>query len=125
MDLSGLIDQVSRDPSFAGLGELIASGKKSQGVVWSGVALDSAKPCLVAALRSKLGRPIVVVTPRDSSAVALQEQIALWSATPENVYLFPEPDTLPYEQRAWDPSIALDRIRVLDLLVQHTKDTAP
>ncbi len=125
MDLSGLIDQVSRDPSFAGLGELIASGKKGQGVVWSGVALDSAKPCLVAALRSKLGQPIVVVTPRDSSAVALQEQIALWSATPENVHLFPEPDTLPYEQRAWDPSIALDRIRVLDLLVNYTKDTAP
>ena len=125
MDLTGLIDQVTRDPSFVGLGKLVASRAKGPGVVWSGVALDSAKPCLVAALRSKLGRPIVVVTPRDASATALYEQVSLWSSSPENVHLFPEPDTLPYESRGWDPSIALDRIRVLDLLVKDTRSKAP
>ena len=125
MDLTGLIDQVTRDPSFVGLGKLVAARAKGQGVVWSGVALDSAKPCLVAALRSKLGRPIVVVTPRDANATALYEQVSLWSSSPENVHLFPEPDTLPYESRGWDPSIALDRIRVLDLLVKDTRSKAP
>ena len=82
MDLTGLIYQVTQDPSFVGLGKLVASRAKGPGVVWSGVALDSAKPCLVAALRSKLGRPIVVVTPRDASASALYEQVSLWSVYP-------------------------------------------
>ena len=125
MNLTGLIDQVTRDPSFVGLGKLVASRARGPGVVWSGVALDSAKPCLVAALRSKLGRPIVVVTPRDASASALYEQVSLWSSSPENVHLFPEPDAFPYESRGWDPSIALDRIRVLDLLVKDTRSKAP
>ena len=125
MDLSGLIDQVSRDPSFEGLARKVASSKGKPGTVWSGVALDSAKPCLVAALHRKLGRPVVVVTPRDANAVALHEQISLWSSSPEEVLLFPEPDALPYESQTWDVSVALDRIRALDRLAKASPGAAP
>ena len=89
MDLTGLIEEVSREPSFKELGGFDASKEGKARTVWSGVALDSAKPCLVAALHGKLSRPIVVVTPRDSGAVALHEQISLWSSSPEDVHLFP------------------------------------
>ena len=120
MDLSGLIEQVTRDPGIGGLARRAASSKSV-----SVVALDAAKPCLVAALSRELGKPILVVTARGTEAVALQEQISLWSSSGEKVSLFPEPDALPYEARAWDPAVALDRIRVLDMLVNESARTAP
>ena len=120
MDLSGLIDHVSRDPGIGALVRRIASSKAV-----AAVALDAAKPFLVAALRRELGRPILVVTARGAGAVTLQEQISLWTSSEEKVCLFPEPDTLPYEARGWDPGVALDRLRVLDLLVNETRESAP
>ena len=120
MDLSGLIEQVDRDP---GIGALVGRIASSNTV--SIVTLDATKPCLVAALSRELGRPILVVTARGTGAVALQEQISLWSCSGEKVSLLPEPDALPYEARAWDPAVALDRMRVLDMLVNESAGTAP
>ena len=120
MDLSGLIECVIRDPAVRGLVQVVASRKPLSAVV-----LDSAKPCLVAALRRELGRPILVVTARGGGAVAMQEQISLWSSSGEEVSLFPEPDVLPYEARGWDPAVALDRIRVLDVLVNESRGAGP
>ena len=120
MDLSGLIKHVTRDPAIGALARRAASSKAV-----SAVALDAAKPCLVAALGRELGRPILVVTARGAGAVAMQEQISLWTSSGDKVYLFPEPDALPYEARGWDPALALDRIRVLDMLANGAGDSAP
>ena len=120
MDLSGLIEQVTRDP---GIGDL--AGRVAPSTTVSCVALDAAKPCLVATLRRELGRPILVITARGGGAVALQEQISLWNSSGDEVYLFPEPDALPYEARGWDPAVVQDRIRVLDMLVNGLGGDAP
>ena len=119
-DLSGLIEPVTRDPAIGALVRGIASSKAV-----SAVALDAAKPCLVAALSRELGRPILVVSARGAGAVALHEQVSLWLSSGDKAYLFPEPDTLPYEPRGWDPTIALDRIRVLDLMAKGRWESAP
>lgn len=120
MDLSGLIEYLTRDPAIAGLVRGVASSSPV-----SAVALDAAKPCLVAALERELGKPILVVTARGAGAVALREQISLWSSSGDTVFLFPEPDTLPYEARGWDPAVALDRLRTLDMLARETRGSAP
>ena len=125
MDLKGLTDLLNRDPATEALARAIASSGGKRGIVWSGVALDSAKPGLIAALHQRLQRPIVVITPRDSAATALYEQVTLWSASPDAIHLFPEPDAFPYEPSAWDPSIAIERLRTLDLLANGVPGPAP
>ncbi len=71
---------------------------------------EGAKPYLLAALQRRLGVPILVVTARPGRARELQEQIALWSADPDRVLLFPEPDSLPYERMPADPTATAARL---------------
>jgi len=81
----------------------------------SAVVLEAAKPYLIAALYSSLGRPLLVVTAQPENCRKLHEQIAAWSSF-SGVKLFPEPDTLPYERFASDTATGLERIQVLAAL---------
>ncbi|MBL7182973.1 MAG: transcription-repair coupling factor [Anaerolineae bacterium] len=62
-------------------------------------------------------RPLVVVTARPEQANQLYSQLRLWSAKPESVLLFPEPNALPYEHIAWNIETIQQRIRVLAALL--------
>ena len=65
----------------------------------------SARPCLLAALQRDLDAPLLIVVPRADDARRLHDQIAMWSARPGSVLLYPEPDVLPYERTpGGDPS---------------------
>ena len=61
----------------------------------------------------------MIVTARSESAKHLREQLEFWAADPTDLHLFPEPDVRPYERQSWGTSVALDRLRVLDLLTRH------
>ena len=63
--------------------------------------ITSARPYLIAALQQDLGRPILVVTAQPERAQQLYAELRVWSATPEGVLRFPEPDALPYERVPW------------------------
>ncbi len=103
--LHGLLDLIDRWPGLASLLERL--GRRDPAAL---AMAEGAKPYLLAALQQRLGVPILVVTARPGRARELQEQIALWSADPDRVLLFPEPDSLPYERMPADPTATAARL---------------
>ncbi len=84
--------------------------------------LSAARPYLIAALQCDLGRPTVVVTARVEQANKLYEQLRLWSASPEAILRFPEPEALPYERIPWNVETIQQRIQVLTALTQKGRE---
>ena len=120
LNLSGLLSLVEDIPSYR---ELI-QGLRAQDTAPRSLPypvtlslLSSARPYLIAALQRDLDRPLVVVTARPEQANQLYSQLRLWSARPESVLLFPEPNALPYEHIAWNVETIQQRIRVLATLL--------
>jgi transcription-repair coupling factor (superfamily II helicase) len=120
-DLSQLLTLIKDTPAYRRLLE----GFKGQGNK-AVVALDAARPYLIAALHRDLRLPLLVVTAQPENAKKLHEQLLSWSAGGE-VMLFPEPDVLPYERLASDTTTEMERIQVLSALAGGAKepDAAP
>ncbi len=126
LNLSGLHSLIENIPSYR---ELIEDWRARDTVPLSlphpltlGL-LSSARPYLIAALQRDLAKPLVVVTARSEQANRLYSQLRLWSARPESVLLFPEPNALPYEHIAWNTETIQQRIRVLATLLQVEEDS--
>ncbi len=113
MDLSLLLNLIDTMPAYRRLIETLQQKISPDNTV---VALDAARPYLVAALYRSLRVPVLVVTARPENARKLQEQLAGWSNG--QPVLFPEPDVLPYERLASDSATEMDRVRVLSLLAR-------
>ena len=106
--LHGLLKLIERWDRFPPLLESLRHGET---VV---LALpEGAKPYLLAALQRRLRAPILLVTARPGRARELQEQIASWSAAPDQVLLFPEPDSLPHERMPSDPAATAARLSAM------------
>ncbi len=84
------------------------------------VVLDAAKPYLLAALYLRLRLPMLVVTAQPSNSKKLYEQLSIW-CHPTQIRFLSEPDALPYERIASDPSTELERLRVLSTLANKTE----
>jgi transcription-repair coupling factor (superfamily II helicase) len=117
MDLSPLLSLIDAMPAYS---RLIATLKQKSSLDNAVVALDAARPYLIAALYQSLQVPVLVVTARPENARKLQEQLAGWSNG--RPFLFPEPDVLPYERLASDSSTEMDRVRVLSALSRYGLD---
>ncbi len=118
--LDGLLNLIDRWGRFPSLLERLRRGEP--------VALapaEGAKPYLLAALQRRLAVPILVVTARPGRARELQEQIVLWSACPERVLLFPDPDALPYERMPADPVATAARLSALRQLGENRPHPDP
>jgi len=77
------------------------------------VVIDAAKPYALAALHRELKLPMLVVSAKPERARWLQDQLRCWGA---EAALFPEPDSLPYEQMPSDPYTVSQRVRALHSL---------
>jgi transcription-repair coupling factor (superfamily II helicase) len=73
---------------------------------------EAARPYFIAALRRHLAVPLLVVAPRRDRAQELYDQLRIWSPEP-GVYLFREPDVLPYERIPWDRETIQERLEAL------------
>ena len=119
LSLSGLLSLIEDIPSYRELIEGLGVQHATQRSLPSTFhpltlsLLSAARPYLIAALQRDLERPLVVVTARPEKAHQLYSQLRLWSARPENVLLFPEPNALPYEHITWNIETIQQRIRVL------------
>ncbi|MFQ6015394.1 MAG: transcription-repair coupling factor [Anaerolineae bacterium] len=80
--------------------------------------LEAARPYLIAALQQDWPAPLLVISPRPEKAVQFHRQLRHWSAEPENVLLFPEPDALPFERTAWHSETKQRRLTVLSKLTE-------
>ncbi len=120
-DLSLLLKLIDELPSFK---ELLFRIKESGDKDIQVSLLDAAKPYLIASLSKKLQIPILVVTAQPENAKSLFEQIAYWCST-RDTYIFPEPDTLPYQRTIADYSVEQDRLQVLSALIDSNKKKQP
>jgi transcription-repair coupling factor (superfamily II helicase) len=121
MNLSSLLSLVQDIPSYRELIESLRGQDAAPQSLFYPLTLSllsAARPYLIAALQQDLERSILVVTARPEQATQLHSQLRLWSARPESVLLFPEPNALPYEQIAWDVETIQQRTRVLAMLLQ-------
>jgi transcription-repair coupling factor (superfamily II helicase) len=75
-----------------------------------------ARPYIIAALQQDLGQPILVVTSQPERARQIYDELRIWSATPEGVLRFPEPDALPYERVPWAIETIGERLATLAAL---------
>ena len=114
MNLSGLLALANRIPVY----QQLLAALRSVGVERLSPLqlLSAARPYLLAALHADLRQPIVVVVARTDQARQVFLQLRDWSATPEHILLFQEPDALPYERIPWTGDTIRRRITTLATL---------
>ena len=88
------------------------------------VALEEAKPALLALLHRDIATPMLVVTTSTNRASALADQLQLWAGPATPVLLFPEPDVLPYERIDPNPRLLQRRLAVLHHLTRNAATPA-
>ncbi|MCL0043398.1 hypothetical protein M1N17_03030, partial [Dehalococcoidia bacterium] len=116
MSLNGLLKILNATPGYKHvLQEMTLDELSPQKIS----VMDAAKPFSVAALWSELKRPMFVVLPSPEEARNLYEQVTVWldPTDIEHVYLYPEPDSLPYERLTTDINTVRGRMQVLEALV--------
>ncbi len=79
--------------------------------------LRAARLPLLAALHSDLNRPILLLTDRADHALALYDELGLWTGAPR--LLFGEPTPLFYEDAAWGVTTRTQRLQTLTALAQY------
>jgi transcription-repair coupling factor (superfamily II helicase) len=84
------------------------------------VALDAARPYLTSTLYENLQTPVLLITAQPENAKKLQEQLSNWCQSSE-IFLFPEPDVLPYERVTPDTTTEIERIKVLSALAAYSQ----
>ncbi|OGO17984.1 MAG: transcription-repair coupling factor [Chloroflexi bacterium RBG_16_50_11] len=109
-ELSRLLQLIEPVPAYRRLLGILKQGKAGRIVV-----LDAARPYLVAALYENLQMPVLLITAQPEHAKKLHEQLSSWSRS-KQIYLFPEPDVLPYERLTPDTTTEIERIQVLSAL---------
>ena len=112
MNISGLLPLIDGTLGYRRLiNDLqIAKGEKKVAV------LDAAKPYLLACLYLRLGLPALVITSKPERARQLYDEIPIWCGSNDPIYLFPEPDALPYERISSDPYTVKQRLKALSCL---------
>lgn len=127
MNLSGLLPLLNEIPAYRHLTETLQKSKGgglSDGP-FSLSLIASARPYLLAALQQDLGRPLLVVAAQPERAQQLYDELRLWSARPEDVLRFPEPDALPYERVPWAMETVRGRLATLAALSSPPSPLAP
>ncbi len=119
MRLTGLFELLEGSPGYRSLLERLAQGQFPLEVAAAG----GARPYLLGALWSRLGRPVLVVTPRPEDARRLYDFLTTYLGEGAPAYLLPEPEVLPYERLAADAVTLNQRLQVLAVLsgVQGTE----
>jgi transcription-repair coupling factor (superfamily II helicase) len=124
LNLSGLLSLLNELPAYHHLVDTLQrprSGGHSDGLLPNPPTtplnlIAAARSYLIAALQRELGCPLVVVAAQPERAQQIYDELRVWSATPEGVLRFPEPDALPYERVPWAMETIGERLATLAAL---------
>ena len=121
MSLTGLLSVLDGLPAYRRIVDDL--GRGGVGGTGNVTVMEAAKPFVVAALWRNADAPLLVLTPSPEDARRFHEQIMPWVRPEEagSVYLFPEPDSLPYERLATDASTTRDRLSALAALSRQNQ----
>ncbi len=98
---------------FAGIGARVERGENR---LWIGGLMGSSKTLLAAVLRKRLPHTWVVIAPNLSDAEHIQDDLITYLPD-DDILLFSEWETLPYERRSPLTSITESRLVALDRLM--------
>ncbi len=127
MNLSGLLELLNATPEFQALLTRLEKPRAAEPLQ----VLDAARPYALAALQQywanavSPARPLVVVTARTERAKQLWADLTAWSAAPEQIYFFAEPDPLLYERMSWSVETTTLRLAALSALSAPPAAFAP
>jgi len=107
MDLSGIVRLIEDLPAVQEAERRAAKAAPSVAI------LDAAKPCFIAALHGRWRGPLLVLTAAPERAKQIADELGAWLGSDARVFLLPEPDALPYERIASDPSTVQQRLGAL------------
>ncbi len=117
MHLSGLLDLLPRVAAFR---EWLQTLNSPPAEATPQALLASARPFVVAGVRMQRAAPLVLITARSEMAQQLCDQLERWLSPTEEggppVYLFAEPDALPYERISWSSATRQRRLNALAAL---------
>lgn len=122
MNLSGLLPLLDKAPEFRALLARLDAGPR---VTEPLEVLDAARPYVLAGLQARRAEPIVVVTARTERAKQLWMDLSSWSAQPERIFFFAEPDPLLYERMPWATETIALRLAALSALSTPTNSHPP
>ncbi len=121
MNLHGLLGLLKSLPAFR---ELVANVAQEGWESTPLALLQAARPFLAAGLKLHRPGPLLLITARAEMAQQLAEQLALWLPPAEeggaSVFLFAEPDALPYERISWSSVTRQRRLTALAALQSRT-----
>jgi len=117
VNLSPLLSLIKAIPIYHQLTKELCQGKNESNLV----LLDAAKPYLIAALYQELLSLILMICAEPKSSRKFYDELQNWAPDPSSVYLFPEPDALPYEDLPSDITTTGGRLQVLSTLTSWQK----
>ncbi len=121
MNLSGLLALLDQTPEFQALLARLEKPRVTEPLQ----VLDAARPYVLAALQEKRVQPMVIVTARTERAKQLFVDLTAWSAQPERVFFFAEPDPLLYERMPWTTETIAARLAALSALSVTASGSPP
>jgi transcription-repair coupling factor (superfamily II helicase) len=117
MLLSGLLELLPRLPAFRAWLQTLTTPPAEP---TPQAVLAAARPFLVAGARMHLAVPIVFITARSEMAQQIYNQLEIWLPPVDEggppIYLFAEPDALPYERIHWSSTTRQRRLTALAAL---------
>lgn len=125
MVLSGLLDLLPGLPAFRAWMQTLETPSAES---TPQALLAAARPFVAAGARMQRNAPLVLLTARSEMAQQIGDQLALWLPPTEEggppIYLFAEPDALPYERISWSSATRQRRLTALAAL-QSQRATPP
>jgi transcription-repair coupling factor (superfamily II helicase) len=116
MDLSSLLPDIQRSLALDSLRTRLERGSRSTvGVI------DAGKAPFLASLVNEQEGPSLVIVPKLPTAHDLADELTVWLGASRSIHLFPERDSLPYEQNSPDPTVVRQRLRALQALAQRER----
>ena len=112
MGLEGLFGLLERRPAYVEMIRRLESGDPAGTLE----APDPAKPYLLASVWRRLNVPALVVVPRPEDARRLHDQLLSYLEDGSQVYLYPEPEVLPFERLMVDAGTNNQRMTALAAL---------
>ena len=112
MGLEGLFGLLEGHPGYAEMMRRLTSDD----LAGSLEAPDPAKPYLLASVWRRLGVPMLVIVPRPEDARRLHDQMLSYLEDNSAVYLYPEPEVLPFERLIVDAGTNNQRMMALAAL---------
>ncbi len=120
MNLSGLLPLIENLPAFHSL----ITALRAQ-TTTSADVIESARAPVLAALSHAWNAPMVILTARSDRAKQLADELGAWMPNSDNVFVFPEPDSLFYERMPWSTETIAARLGALAALAVAVQGPAP